>query len=98
MEANQAYKCKDRVACIPMLSNMRNDLIFHFEKHHSALAIWDTVKFQYGGTSTTRLQQLTLKFDAYKKQSNHTMRHHLTIMSNMISELRSVGHELTDEQ
>ena len=46
-----------------------------------------------------RLRQLTLKFDAYKKQSNHTMRQHLTIMSNMTSELRSVGpigHELTD--
>ena len=41
---------------------------------------------------------MTLKFDAYKKQSNHTLRQHLTIMSNMISELRCVGHELTDEQ
>ena len=35
-----------------------------------------------------RLRQLTLKFDAYKKQSNHTMRQNLTIMSNIISELR----------
>ena len=44
------------------------------------------------------MRQLTLKFDAYKKQSNHTMRQHLTVMSNMISELKGVGHELTDEQ
>ena len=41
---------------------------------------------------------MTLKFDAYKNKPNHTMRHHLTIMSNMISELRGVGHELTDKQ
>ena len=45
-----------------------------------------------------RLRQLILKFDAYKKQSNHTMRQHLTIMSDMVSELRGSSHELTDEQ
>ena len=51
-----------------------------------------------GGTSTTRLRQLTLKFDGYKKRHNDTMRHHLTIMSNMISELRVEGHDVIDEQ
>ena len=56
------------------------------------------MKVQYGGTSTTRLNQLTFKFDGYKKRQNHTMRQHLTVMSNMISELRVVGHEMTDEQ
>ena len=40
---------------------------------------------------------MTLKFDAYKKQSNHTIRQHLTIMSKMISELRGACHELTNE-
>ena len=69
-----------------------------FENNRSAMAVWDAVKIQFGGTSTTRLRQLTLKFDSYKKQSNHTMRQHLTVMSNMISELKGVGHELTDEQ
>ena len=97
MEAYQAYKCKDRVARILILSSMRNDLMLHLEKHRSILAVWDTVKVQYGGTSTTRLRQLTFKFDAYKKQSNHIMRQHLTIMSNMIRELRDANHELTDE-
>ena len=69
-----------------------------FEMHRSTLAVWDVVKVQYGGTSTMRLRQLTLKFDAYKKQSKHTMRQHLTIMSNIISKLRGAGHELTNEQ
>ena len=98
MESYQAYKCKDRVARILMLSSMRNDLMSHFENNRSAMAIWDAVKIQFGGTSTTRLHQLTLKFNAYKKESNHTMRQHLTVMSNMISELKGVVHELTDEQ
>ena len=98
MEAYQAYKRKDRVACILMLSSMRNDLMLHFENNRLAMAVWDAVKIQFGGTSTTRLRQLTLKFDAYKKQSNHTMRQHLTIMSNMISKLKGGGHELNNEQ
>ena len=97
MEAYQAYKHRDRVARILMLSSMRNDLMLHFEKHLSTLVVWDAVKVQYCGTLTMRLRQLTFKFDASKKQANYIMRQHLTIMSNMIRELRGVSHELTDE-
>ena len=39
MEAYQAYKCKDRVIRILMLSSMRNDLMLRFEKHCSTLAV-----------------------------------------------------------
>ena len=39
MEAYQPFKSKDRVACILMLSSMRNDLMLHFEKHRSTLAV-----------------------------------------------------------
>jgi hypothetical protein len=98
MEAYQTYKRKDSVACILMLSSMRNDIMLRFERHRSTQSVWNTVKIQYGGTFTTRLRQLTLKFDSYKKHQNQTMRQHLTVMSNMISELRGVGHEMTDEQ
>ena len=95
VEAYQAYKCKNRVARILLLSNIRNDIMLSFERHHSAQAVWDAV---YGGTFITRLRQLTLKFDGYKKHQNQTMRQHLMVMSNMISELRAAGHEMTDEQ
>ena len=57
-----------------MLSSMRNDLMLRFENNRSAMAVWDVVKIQFSGISTTRLCQGTLKFDAYKKQPNHTMR------------------------
>ena len=79
MKAYQAYKCKDRMARILLLSNMRNDIMLRFERHRSAQAVWDIVKVQYGGTSTKRLHQLTLKFDGYKKCQNHMMRQHLTV-------------------
>ena len=98
MEEYQVYKRKDLIALILLLSSMRNDIMMRFERHRSAQAVWDAVKVQYGGTSTIRLRQLTLKFDGYKKCQNHMMRQHLTIMSNMISELRDVGNEMTDEQ
>ena len=72
--------------------------MLRFERYCSAQAVWDAVKVQYGGTSITRLRQLTLKFDGYKKRQNQTMRQHLTIMFNMVSELRADGHDMTDEQ
>ena len=56
METYQAYKRKDCVARILLLSSMRNDIVLHFERHCSAQAVWDVVKVQYGGTSTTRLR------------------------------------------
>ena len=98
MEAYQAYKHKNRVARILLLSSMKNDIMLRFERHRSAQTVWDVMKVQFGGTSTIRLNQLTFKFDGYKKRQNHTMRQHLTIMSNMISELRVAGHEMTNEQ
>ena len=67
MDTYQAHKRKDKVVRILMLSNIENDLMLCFEKHLSTLAVWDAVKVQYGETLTTRLRQLTLKFDAYKK-------------------------------
>ena len=33
MEAYQAYKHKDRVTHILLLSNMRNDIMLRFERH-----------------------------------------------------------------
>ena len=98
MEAYQTYKHKDCVARIFISSNMQNDIMLCFERHHLTQSVWDTVKIQYRGTSTTRLHQLTLKFDGYKKRQNQMMRQHLTVMSNMINELRDVGHEMTNEQ
>jgi len=55
MEAYQTYKRKDGVARILMLSSIRNDIMLGFERHRSAQSVWDAVKIQYGGTSTTRL-------------------------------------------
>ena len=56
MEAYQTHKRKDHVARILMLRSMSNDIMLCFEMHRSAQSVWDAVKIQYGGTSTTRLR------------------------------------------
>jgi 16S rRNA C1402 (ribose-2'-O) methylase RsmI len=65
MKAYQTYKHKDRVARILTLSNMRNNIILYFEKHRLTQSVWDIINIEYGRTSTTRLHQLTLKFDGH---------------------------------
>ena len=60
--------------------------------------MWEALKLKFGGTSVTKLRKLTIKFDKYKKRSNHNMRQYLREISNMISELNETGHTLIDEQ
>ncbi|PWA42671.1 hypothetical protein CTI12_AA541830 [Artemisia annua] len=67
-------------------------------KYRTAKEVWEAVKLQFGGTSTTRLHSLNLRFDGYTKRHDHSMRQHLIIMSNMIAELNTTGRELTDEE
>ena len=52
----------------------------------------------YGGTSVTHLKQLTIKFDTYKKRHDQNIKQQLRVMSNMIAQLKSFGHILSDEQ
>ncbi|KAK2974435.1 hypothetical protein RJ640_013750 [Escallonia rubra] len=61
-------------------------------------ALWEQLKFSFGGSSTTRLRSLVIKFEEYTKDPKHTMSEHLRVMSNMIGKLRDAGHALTNEQ
>ncbi|XP_026378339.1 uncharacterized protein LOC113272756 [Papaver somniferum] len=60
--------------------------------------MWDQLKFDFGGTTTTRLGSLVLKFEVYRKDPKHSMTEHLRRMSSMIRELKSAGNVLSDEQ
>ncbi|TXG60589.1 hypothetical protein EZV62_015162 [Acer yangbiense] len=81
-----------------MLSSMTNALMCEYEGFDTAQDMWIVLKDKFGGTSTTKLRRLTIKFDTYRKRQNHDMRQHLREMSNMIRELKSAGHTLIDEQ
>jgi hypothetical protein len=60
--------------------------------------MWDQLKFDFGGTSTTRLRSLVLKFEVYRKDPKHMMTEHLRMMSGIIHDLKAVGNVITDEQ
>ncbi|XP_047259889.1 uncharacterized protein LOC124892715 [Capsicum annuum] len=41
---------------------------------------------------------LTIKFDTYKKRNDQNIKQYLRVMLNMIAQLKSIGHVLSDEQ
>ena len=77
---------------------MQDHLMCEYKKYETTQEMWLALKDKFGGTSTTKLRRIMIKFDSYRKRPNHTMRQHLKEMSNMVRELQSVGHVLTDEQ
>ncbi|KAL6290046.1 hypothetical protein ACE6H2_007556 [Prunus campanulata] len=98
LEAYQTWFKKDRCARFTMLSSMHNDLIGGYESYPTAKALWNQLKFDFGGTSTTRLRNLVLKFEVYRKNPKHTIHEHLRVLSSMIRDLKAAGNTLTDEQ
>jgi xylose isomerase len=97
-EPYQSWFKKDRSTRFTMLSNMHDDLIEEYEAFQNAKDMWDQLKFDFGGTSTTRLRSLVLKFEAYCKDPKHTMTEHLRMMSEMIHDLKAAENIFTDKQ
>ncbi|KAK2982549.1 hypothetical protein RJ640_000368 [Escallonia rubra] len=93
----QKWNQKDRSARYTLLSSLQNDLIGQYDELPTCKALWEQLKFSFGGTSTTRLRSLVIKFEEYTKDPKHTMSEHLRVMSNMIGKLRDARHALTDE-
>ena len=92
------WKRKNTIARITLLSSMDDALICEFEQYDTAHAMWMALKDKFGGTSAIKFRKLVIKFDTYKKHPNHAMAQHLREMSNMVRELKSIGHTLIDEQ
>ena len=97
-EAYEAWKKKNSLARITLLSSMENDLMREFKNYDIAKEMWEALKLKFGGTSVTKLRKLIIKFDTYKKCPNHNMRQHLREISNIISELNEAGDTLIDKQ
>ena len=73
LDVYQAWKKKNCNARIMMLSNMQDDSICKFKKYETTQEMWLTLKDKFGGTSTTKLRRLTIKFDSCRKCPNYTM-------------------------
>lgn len=77
---------------------MNNDFMREFCKHANAKDMMSALKEKFRKTSLAHLKALAIKFDTYKKCPDYNMHKHLRHMSNIINELKDVGHELTFEQ
>ncbi|KAL1219683.1 Retrovirus-related Pol polyprotein from transposon TNT 1-94 [Cardamine amara subsp. amara] len=97
-EAYNAWKRKNSIAHITLLSCMQDDLMCEFEEYKTAKGIWEALKDKLGATSATKVRRLNQKFNDYKKHPNQSMRQHLRVMSNMIRELKTAGKIMSDEQ
>ncbi|XP_044477551.1 uncharacterized protein LOC123204812 [Mangifera indica] len=98
MDAYNSWKKKDSTARGILISSMNDDIAYQYEQFETTNAIWVALKEKFGGTTVSKLRQLTIKFDTYKKVPNKPMKQHLREMSNMITELKKAGYEMTDEQ
>ena len=94
--AYNAWKKKDSTDRGILISSMNDDLVYEYQQYQTTHAMWVALREKFGGTTVSKLRQLTIKLDTYKKVPNK-MKQHLRDMSNMIMELKSVGHTLTDE-
>ena len=75
---------------------MHDDLIGKYEAFQNAKYMRDQLKFDFDGTSTTRLRNLVVKFEVYRKDPKHTMTEHLKMMSRMIHDVKAARNVLTD--
>ncbi|OMO79450.1 Zinc finger, CCHC-type, partial [Corchorus olitorius] len=62
------------------------------EEYANAQGMWNAFKEKFGNVSDTKLKQLVIKFDDYKKRPENNMRQHLQEMSNMMREFNIPGH------
>ena len=84
LEIFEAWTKKDRHTHYIMLNSMHDDLIGEFENFPTAMAMWEQLKFTFGGTSITRLKSLVLKFETHRKDPKVSMTEHLRGMSSTI--------------
>ncbi|OMO83920.1 hypothetical protein COLO4_22322 [Corchorus olitorius] len=97
-EAFQAWKRKNNIVRITLLSYMTDEFICEFEEYGTTQGMQNALKQKFGNVFDTKLKQLVIKFDNYKKRSENNMRQHMQEMSNMMRELKIAGHVLNDQQ
>ncbi|VVA98469.1 unnamed protein product [Arabis nemorensis] len=86
-EAYVAWKRKNSIARITLLSCIQDDLMFEFEEYETANGMWEALKEKFGTTSATKLRRFNQRFNDYKKHPNQSMR-----------ELKNAGQTIFDEQ
>lgn len=98
LKAYQAWKKKNSLARIMLLSNIYDDIMREFRQYSDAKDMCSALKEKFCHTSAAQLRVLTIMFDTYKKCPDHTICKHLHHMTNTINKLKDIGHLLTEEK
>ena len=69
-----AWKKKDSTTRGILISFMNDDLVYEYQQYPTANAMWVTLREKFGGTTVSKLRQLTIKFGTYKKIPNKPMK------------------------
>ena len=67
LEAYNAWKRKNSIVRITLLSSMENDVMREYQKYAMDIELWAVLKERFGGTSLAKLRKFTIRFDTYKK-------------------------------
>ena len=65
-ETYVAWKKKNSLACITLLSCMQDDLLIEYKVYKIAHEMQKALKEKYGGLSATKMRELVMKFGNYK--------------------------------
>ncbi|GAV77027.1 UBN2_2 domain-containing protein [Cephalotus follicularis] len=77
---------------------MHNDLIGSYDHSATIKEMRDRLRFNFMGSSVTRLRSLVLKFEMYKQEPNYSITEHMRIIYAVITDLKNGGNALFDEQ
>ena len=67
LEAYNAWKRKNSLTRITLLSSMENDVMREYRKYGVTMELWAALKERFSGTSLAKLRKLIIRFDTYKK-------------------------------
>lgn len=98
VEAYDAQKHMNPIACITLPSDMDNAIMCEFKKYDLVRDIWSLLKKRYDRRFIIDLIALIIKLDTYKKYSDHDIKKRLKFMSKMVNELRDASHILIEKQ
>ncbi|KAI5630904.1 gag-polypeptide of LTR copia-type domain-containing protein [Phthorimaea operculella] len=83
----QQYLSIDSAVLTLMTTNMTDEILDHVMRYKSAKEVWDELERLYSGSSEDKSYDLCLKFFEYKKDPEHDIRKHISMLKNIWHEL-----------
>lgn len=83
----QIYESLNSAILILFTTNMSDDILKKILRFDSAKDMWDELERIYGGTCVDKTYDVCLKFFSYKKDKDHDIITHLSVLKNIWSEM-----------